>query len=588
MARLPQPGGDAGTWGQILNDFLVQTLNTDGTLKTGVVQATNIAPNAVTPSALAVAGGSDGQVLVKDSTQSGGLRWSSVTGSGTQVNSDWNATSGAAQILNKPTLSTVATSGSYNDLTGRPTIPAAQVQSDWNAASGVSAIANKPTLSAVATSGDYNALSNRPTLGTAAATNSTAYATAAQGAKADTAVQPGGLATVATTGDYNDLINKPGGGGTTPVATTSATGTITLAGDLGGTGATPSVLRVNGVSVTGTPTSGQVLTASSGTAASWTAPASAPVTSVAGKTGVVTLAKADVGLGSVDNTADNAKNVLSATRLTTARTINGVSFDGSANITLPADSTKVNTTTTVQGANSISGGGALSSNVTLSLAGDVATPGNSMYYGTNAGGTRGFYALPAGSAVATTTTTGTVTLAGDLGGTGATPSVIRVNGVSVTGTPTSGQVLTASSGTAAAWTTPASAPVTSVAGRTGAVTLAQADIANLTTDLAAKVGYATWTTKGDILAATGAGAVSRLAVGTNGQVLTADSTQTNGVKWAAAPASAWGSITGTLSSQTDLNTALNARVTGVNTSKITVSATAPTSPATGDLWVDIS
>ena len=34
-------------------------------------------------------------------------------------------------------------------------------------------------------------------------------ATASQGAKADTAVQPGDLATVATTGDYDDLLNKP-------------------------------------------------------------------------------------------------------------------------------------------------------------------------------------------------------------------------------------------------------------------------------------------------------------------------------------------------------------------------------------------
>jgi hypothetical protein len=49
--------------------------------------------------------------------------------------------------------------------------------------------------------------------------------------------------------------------------------------------------------------------------------------------------KSDVGLGNADNTADASKNVLSATKLTTARTINGVSFDGSANITI-ADSTK--------------------------------------------------------------------------------------------------------------------------------------------------------------------------------------------------------------------------------------------------------
>ena len=33
MARLPQPGNDAGHWGEILNDFLLQALNADGTLK---------------------------------------------------------------------------------------------------------------------------------------------------------------------------------------------------------------------------------------------------------------------------------------------------------------------------------------------------------------------------------------------------------------------------------------------------------------------------------------------------------------------------------------------------------------------------
>ena len=57
-------------------------------------------------------------------------------------------------LTNKPDLSvyaesadlaTVATSGDYNDLTNKPTIPAAQVNADWDASSGVAQILNKPT-----------------------------------------------------------------------------------------------------------------------------------------------------------------------------------------------------------------------------------------------------------------------------------------------------------------------------------------------------------------------------------------------------------------------------------------------------------
>ena len=49
---------------------------------------------------------------------------------------------------------------------------------------------------------------------------------------------------------------------------------------------------------------------------------------------------------------------------------------------------------TITGLNSISGGGNLSANRTLQLVNDVAAPGTSRYYGTNATGTKGWYALP--------------------------------------------------------------------------------------------------------------------------------------------------------------------------------------------------
>jgi hypothetical protein len=48
VARLPQPGGDNGIWGQVLNDYLSQTLKSDGSLKDNVVTTTAIAPDAIT------------------------------------------------------------------------------------------------------------------------------------------------------------------------------------------------------------------------------------------------------------------------------------------------------------------------------------------------------------------------------------------------------------------------------------------------------------------------------------------------------------------------------------------------------------
>lgn len=107
-----------------------------------------------------------------------------------QINSDWSSSTGLSQILNKPSLSsvattgsyadlsgkpslsTVATTGSYNDLSSKPTIPSAQVNSDWSSASGASQILNKPTIPAVqiqsdwsqASSGALDFIKNKPTI----------------------------------------------------------------------------------------------------------------------------------------------------------------------------------------------------------------------------------------------------------------------------------------------------------------------------------------------------------------------------------------------------------------------------------------
>lgn len=107
---------------------------------------------------------------------------------------------------------------------------------------------------------------------------------------------------------------------------------------------------------------------------------SGAVDSVAGKTGVVTLIKDDVGLNNVDNTADSAKNVLSATKLTTARTIGGVSFDGTANINLPGVNTAGTQNTTGSAAT-------LTTGRTIGMTGDVTWTSGSFNGSANVTGT---------------------------------------------------------------------------------------------------------------------------------------------------------------------------------------------------------
>lgn len=68
-----------------------------------------------------------GLMLPSDKTKLNGI----AAGAEVNVNADWNATEGDALILNKPILATVATSGSYDDLTGKPTIPTVDVNKKY-------------------------------------------------------------------------------------------------------------------------------------------------------------------------------------------------------------------------------------------------------------------------------------------------------------------------------------------------------------------------------------------------------------------------------------------------------------------------
>jgi hypothetical protein len=172
-----------------------------------------------------------------------------TVGDASAINADWDAVSGAALILNKPTIPAAQVNSDWNATSGlaeiynKPSIPAAQVPSDWNAASGVAAILNKPTLpvtmtgassgasgtvglvpappsgaqgkflrgdatwdalAAVAISGSYTDLSNTPEI-PAGQVNSDWNASSGL----SQILNKPSLATVATSGSYNDLSNKP-------------------------------------------------------------------------------------------------------------------------------------------------------------------------------------------------------------------------------------------------------------------------------------------------------------------------------------------------------------------------------------------
>jgi hypothetical protein len=131
-------------------------------------------------------------------------------------------------------LATVATSGAYSDLSGKPTLATVATSGAYADLSGT------PSLATVATTGAYSDLSGLPTLGTAAALDvgttaskvvqldASARLPAVDGSQLTnlpsapvtsvagktgavtlTASDISGLATVATTGAYSDLSGKP-------------------------------------------------------------------------------------------------------------------------------------------------------------------------------------------------------------------------------------------------------------------------------------------------------------------------------------------------------------------------------------------
>lgn len=140
----------------------------------------------------------NGTELTPDSNNKVGLSVPNIlqtTGSSTTDTMSQNSiTVSLGGKANTSDLSSVATSGSYNDLSNKPNIPTKTSQLTNDSDFVVSS-----NLASVASSGSYTDLSNKPTIPTKTSelTNDSNF------------VPSSSLATVATSGSYNDLSNTP-------------------------------------------------------------------------------------------------------------------------------------------------------------------------------------------------------------------------------------------------------------------------------------------------------------------------------------------------------------------------------------------
>ncbi len=233
-ARLPSPGSDDGTWGTILNDFLNQAHNPDGTIKDVGVVAAKADDNTVIHNA------------------------GNETIAGTK-------TFNSSPVVPTPTLGSQSANKTYVDSTVSSGAPDATTTTKGivQLTNDLGGTATAPTVPGLATKADDSAVVHKANAETIA------------GVKTFSSAPIVPTPTVSTETANKGYVDGVASSGSTPDADATTKGKLQLAGDLSGTATSPTVAKVNGVTLPGTAPSaaGQVLTATSASATSWATPA---------------------------------------------------------------------------------------------------------------------------------------------------------------------------------------------------------------------------------------------------------------------------------------------------------------------------
>ncbi len=212
-------------------------------------------------------------------------------------------------------------------------------------------------------------------------------------------------------------------------ATSSATGKVQLAGDLGGVATAPNVVKIQGIPVSNTaPAIGQVL--------KYDGTSYVPNSSILAETQVLSLS------GSTLSISGTSSSVVLPSSTSSSVGLMQLAGDLGGTASVPKvvgiQGIPVATTTPVtgqvlkyDGTNYVPSNSIMTETQTLGLSGSTLT----------ISGTNSSVVIPI-AADATTSTNGILRLAGDLGGTAASPLVAKIQGKTVSSTaPTTGQVL---------------------------------------------------------------------------------------------------------------------------------------------------